>query len=200
MSYKQAGRTRAFDEATVLTGAMEAFRRHGYGGVSVRDLEVATGISSGSIYNAYADKHGLFDAAFRHYHRTVLVGRLDTHAPPEAGLSGLRDAFTTLLDEPGGGSFGCLITNSAVELADRPGPAGLVQQSLAVLRDVFTQRLQAAHEQGLLPTSVDPATAALHLLALYQGLLVLIRSGYDRTSLHDLITAHFDVLEGPHVP
>ena len=200
MSYKPGGRTRAFDEATVLSGAMEAFRRRGFGGVSIRDLEVATGISSGSIYNAYGDKEGLFDAAFRHYHRTVLLGRLDAHAPPDAGLDGLREAFRTLLEEPGGGSFGCLITNSAVELAYRPGPAALVQQSLAVLRDVFTQRLVAARAQGVLAEPVAPATAALHLVALYQGLLVLIRSGYDRTSLRELVDAHFAALEGSHVP
>lgn len=200
MAYKPSGRTRAFDEDTVLSGAMEAFRRHGFGGVSVRDLEVATGISSGSIYNAYRDKDGLFDAAFRHYHRTVLLGRLDTHAPPAAGLDGLRRAFQTLLEEPDGGSFGCLITNSAVELADRPGPAALVQKSLAVLLDVFTERLAAADAQGVLAAAETPATAALHLLALYQGLLVLIRSGYDRAPLIDLIDAHFGALKGPRVP
>ena len=200
MSYKPRGRSRSFDEATVLSNAMEAFRRRGFTAVSIRDLEVATGLSSGSIYNAYGDKEGLFDAAFRHYHHTVLLGRLDAYARPEAGLKGLRETFVTLLDEPGGGSFGCLITNSAVELADRPGPSALVQQSLTLLRSVFTERLVAARAQGELAKAVDPATAALHLVALYQGLLVLVRSGYDRASLRELIDAHFAALKGSRVP
>ncbi|MGO8085290.1 TetR/AcrR family transcriptional regulator, partial [Rhizobium leguminosarum] len=33
------GRTREFDEEAVLKGAMQIFRKHGYQGASIRDLE-----------------------------------------------------------------------------------------------------------------------------------------------------------------
>ena len=68
------GRTREFDEEAVLKGAMHVFRKHGYQGASIRDLEEATGLKGGSIYHAFGDKAGLFDAAFRHYNRAVLEG------------------------------------------------------------------------------------------------------------------------------
>ena len=70
------GRTREFDEQAVLTGAMHIFRKQGYQAASIRDLEEATGLKGGSIYHAFGDKAGLFDAAFEHYHRTVLEGRI----------------------------------------------------------------------------------------------------------------------------
>ncbi|HST84560.1 MAG TPA: TetR/AcrR family transcriptional regulator [Kineosporiaceae bacterium] len=197
---RSSGRTRSFEEAEVLSGAMQAFRRHGYRGVSVRDLEVATGISVGSLYNAYGDKDGVFQAAFRHYNEVVLKGRLNRYAPAEAGLAGVREAFRTLLHEPDGGAFGCLITNSAVELGDQESPNALVLDALDVLRRTFTERLTAARLAGDLPESVHPESAALQLLALYQGVLVLVRGGYDSTALEQLINDHFNALEGNHAP
>src|SRR5579862_578601 len=110
------GRNRSYDEDAVLRGAMHVFRRKGYQAVSVRDLEAATGLKSGSIYNSFGDKAGLFDAAFAHYNEAVLKRRIDKFAPAERGLSGLRKLFLTLIQEPDGGSFGCLITNTVVEL------------------------------------------------------------------------------------
>src|SRR5260370_29305967 len=110
------GRTRSYDEETVLSGAMHAFRRKGYEAASIRDLEEATGLKLGSIYNSFGDKAGLFDAAFAHYNRAVLQARIDRYAAAEAGLNGLRKLFLSLLREPNRESFRCLVPNMAVEL------------------------------------------------------------------------------------
>src|SRR5260370_24243450 len=96
------GRTRSYDEETVLSGAMHAFRRKGYEAASIRDLEEATGLKAGSIYNSFGDKAGLFDAAFAHYNRVVLGGRIARYAPAVAGLGRLRDLFLSLLLQPNG--------------------------------------------------------------------------------------------------
>ena len=66
-------RSRSYDEHEVLAGAMQAFRRNGYAGVSIPDLEVATGLSAGSIYNSFGDKRGMFLAAFERYLRAVPI-------------------------------------------------------------------------------------------------------------------------------
>ena len=60
-------RSRSYDEDEVLARAMHAFRREGYAGISIPQLEAATGLSSGSIYNSFGDKRGIFFAAFEHY-------------------------------------------------------------------------------------------------------------------------------------
>jgi AcrR family transcriptional regulator len=190
------GRTRAYDEGAVLSGAMHAFRRKGYLGVSIRDLEQATGLKLGSIYNSYGDKEGLFRAAFAHYLDAVLRRRIADHAPMAAGLGGLRALFLSLLREPGGGSFGCLITNVAVELGgDGTCPAG-VDEGLRVLGDTFADRLKAARRDGGLGRDLDVRIAALKLLALYQGILVLVRAGHDKQALRRLINHEFKSLEG----
>jgi AcrR family transcriptional regulator len=190
------GRSREYDEEAVLTGAMHAFRQQGYAGASIRDLERATGLKAGSIYNSYGDKAGLFSAAFAHYNHAVLGRRITEHASAEAGLGGLRDLFRSLLHEPDGESFGCLITNTAVELgggSSAPPPG--VSDGLQTLAALFADRLDAAGRRGRLRADVQPGPAALVLLALYQGVLVLVRADWDPGELESLIDDAFDRLE-----
>jgi AcrR family transcriptional regulator len=170
---------------------MHAFRRAGYRGLSVRDLEEATSVSAGSLYHAYGDKAGLFDAAFRHYNQAVLEARIDRHAPVEAGVGGLRKLFLSLLHEPDGERFGCLITNTAIELGGHAPPHQRVSQGLAVLERTFSDRLARVVGPG-----ADDAVArrATRLIALYQGVLVLIRAGYDLSDVEKMINFEFDEL------
>lgn len=190
------GRSRSYDEEAVLSGAMHAFRRKGYQGVSVRDLEDATGLKMGSIYNSFGDKAGLFDAAFAHYNQVVLQRRIERHAPPAARLRGLRDLFVSLLREPGGTSLGCLITNSAVEFGGGDSSHHCIREGLGVLSDTFADRLSIARRDGALRNRVDPAAASVKLLALYQGVLVLMRAGHDKAALKRMIIEEFNDLEG----
>ena len=78
------GRTRTFDQAAVLTGAMMAFREHGFAGASIRDLERATGLSAGSLYNAFGDKEGLYISALENAYAQVRDGeaKLDVEGLP----------------------------------------------------------------------------------------------------------------------
>lgn len=188
-------RSRSFDEPTVLAGAMHVFRQVGFAATSIRDLERATGLSAGSLYNAYGDKGGLFDAAYAHYLEAVLRQRIERHAAPDAGLAGVRKLFTTLLSEPRGERFGCLITNSAIEF----GGAGDAREALAaagfeILRQALHQRLVDARRQGRVRAGIDPAVAAVKLVALYQGVLVMVRAGHDRAALRRAIDLEFDSL------
>ncbi|WP_163881608.1 TetR/AcrR family transcriptional regulator [Rhizobium laguerreae] len=189
------GRTREFDEEAVLKGAMHIFRKHGYQGASIRDLEEATGLKGGSIYHAFGDKAGLFDAAFGHYNRTVLEGRIERFAPPGSGLKGLRELFLSLLDEPDDGSLGCLITNMAVEFGGGADRHPRVEAALGLLRTTFRSRLT---EASTFVRDADGAKAdrtATRLLAFYQGLLVLIRGGEDKSGLRQAIEDEFNQLE-----
>ncbi|MBY5868668.1 TetR/AcrR family transcriptional regulator [Rhizobium leguminosarum] len=191
-------RPRSYDQSSVLNGAMHAFRRDGYQGVSIRDLEDATGLKVGSIYNSFGDKAGLFDAAFEHYNKTVLGGRIDRFAPAAVGIAGLRNLFTSLMHEPNGESYGCLITNSAVELDRDEHAYRHVRTGMDMLFKVFAERLLAAQQDGSLRAGTDPVLAATKLLALYQGLLVLVRAGRDKHTLERLVAAEFHQLENHH--
>ena len=189
-------RPRSFDEATVLSGAMHAFRRAGFAAISIRDLELATGLSAGSIYNSYGDKAGLFDAAFGHYLDAVLRRRIARYADPGKGLAGVRRLFVSLLEEPAGECHGCLITNSAVEFGiGTDARHSAVAAGFEILRQALAERLVAARKAEQLRDGIEPAIAAVKLIALYQGVLVLVRAGFDKRGLKQAIHLEFDSLE-----
>lgn len=190
-------RSRSYDEDVVLTRAMHAFRRDGYARISIPQLETATGLSSGSIYNSFGDKRGIFLAAFDHYLHAVLERRIAQFAKPETGLSGIRQLFLTLLREPDGETFGCLITNAAVEFrADREVAESAVLRGFGILERLFADRLAAAVRSGQLPKRFASKVGAVRLLALYQGVLVLVRGGYGLKAVRRAINQEFDHLEG----
>ena len=185
------GRRRAYDAAAVLTGAMHAFRRAGYEQASVRDLERATSLSAGSLYHAFGGKKGLFDAAFAHYNAAVLRARIERYAPAGSGVDGLEKLFSTLLEEPDGQRSGCLITNTAVEFGAEAVHPG-VRAGLAILEETFADRLGSLFRAAW--SDQEIAARATRLLALYQGVLVLVRGGHDLQRVRDMIASEFNAL------
>jgi AcrR family transcriptional regulator len=182
-------RGRTFDEGQVLDSAMHAFRRNGYAGVSIKQLEQATGLTSGSLYNAYGDKDGLFRAALGHYVESFVRARIASHAGAGATVEDLEALFLSVLQAPMNDGFGCLVTNSVVEFgAGASVASGGVDLALATVeagvRSVLTRELG--------PESAE--TAVGRLLLLYQGLLVLSRAGRTQ-SAEAAIRSEFDRLK-----
>jgi len=70
-----------------------------------------------------------------------------------------------------------------------------VGEGLRLLAGLFADRLESARQAGQLRGGIDPAVAALGLLALYQGVLVLVRADWDGQQIQALIDDAFDRLE-----
>ena len=75
--------TRQFDHDTVVDRAMMLFWRRGYGRTSIQDLEKATRLRRGSLYNTFGDKQGLFVAALKRYETTVGQERIKHLSNPD---------------------------------------------------------------------------------------------------------------------
>lgn len=186
------GRTKNFDEDAVLRTAMHAFRQYGFKAITIPDLVSLTGLSAGSIYHSYGDKVGLFNAAFELYLDQVLQGRITRHAEERRGINGVRQLFLTLLEEPNDEHFGCLITNSAIEFGDDDSVCkDCVQRGFDILLQALIQRLTQAYEAGRLRPGIAVLPCALKLVAFYQGILVMVRSGYEKAPLRSAIEQEF---------
>lgn len=182
-----------FDETEALTAAMHAFRRLGYSGVSIKTLEAETGLSSGSIYNSFGGKDAVFDRVMRHYNDTVVDKRIAEHLAYAKPTMGLIALFESLLDEPDDGAYGCLLTNCAIEFA------GSETAASAEIRRGFERLLLAFNAALMDARGADPNAVqriSLRLLAYYQGLLVLIRHGYDKAALRDTIKSEIKGIIG----
>lgn len=183
------GRNRSFDEDEVLDRAMHAFRRHGYDGLSIKRLEEETGLSSGSLYNAYGDKAGLYRAAMAYYVDGFVAGRIDAHAGPLAGLDDLEELFLSLFREPLTDGYGCLVTNAVLEFGAAGSP---VAPDVGRAFDLVASGMRA-----VLARQIGPERAAVEadrLFLLYQGILVLSRAGRLEEGFETAVRAQFDML------
>jgi len=190
-----------FDNDEVMRAAMQEFRQNGYAGTSIKSLERATGLSSGSLYNSFGGKDAIFCKVLSHYNNIVVRRRVSEHLEAKPSTEGIRSLFLSLLEGSEEQSHGCLLTNSAVEFGagDSIAQSG-VQEGLEVLENGF----QAAIDQLLTARNVKPgsllaqqhASSAAKLLALYQGILVLVRFGHNKEQLRTLINNEINQLKG----
>ncbi|MGG7507892.1 TetR/AcrR family transcriptional regulator [Plantibacter sp. YIM 135249] len=112
------GRTQEFDTVQAVQSARDVFWDRGYEATSLADLEAATGLGRSSLYHAFDNKRGLFDAAVQDYLDTVIRPRLrvlgaepDGHRGLTAYFGGIAQVIASLpADSP---RRGCLLLNSA---------------------------------------------------------------------------------------
>ena len=185
----RTGRPREFDEDAVVQAATELFWTNGYDATSVQDLVDGLGIQRGSIYGAFGDKRGLFLRALDRYITGVdaAFAALDGDGPVLPALRAVLMA--ALLSSPGDARRGCLLGNTAIELTAADQAAGeAVRTGFSHTEDAFRRALERAHESGELPDG-DAGAQARMLLALLQGLQVIVRTERDPARLSDAVDA-----------
>jgi TetR/AcrR family transcriptional regulator, transcriptional repressor for nem operon len=180
-------RQKSFDESVSLDRAMVLFWERGYERTSLKDLEVALGLTPPSIYNAFGNKQDLFIKVLERYLEAVVDQRLEqflrpnTH-PLDNVQSFLQSAVGYLVkDKP---RFGCLLTNTAIEAKVLKEPVSqIVGRGLNRIRDAFYSELMRAQSLGLLSKDRDIKGLSNWLLTCYQGLLVLARLNISEQQL-----------------
>jgi TetR/AcrR family transcriptional repressor of nem operon len=90
---------------------------------SIGDLEVQTGLDRSSLYNAFGNKHALFEAALRDYVESNIGARLVGLHQAGAGLDAIVTFFVGMAQafraDPTLAARGCLVVNSVAELGAR---------------------------------------------------------------------------------
>lgn len=182
---------------------MYRFWSTGFHSTSLDDLLEASGMHRGSFYRTFGDKRAAFDAAFALYVQRVaetdVFPALTSTGSPMTRLedlliarleAALGDARHAAGDRPG-----CLITNTATELAAHDDEASAqVSAALGGARDSIAALLRAAVEANEADPSLDTEAAADHLFTLLQGAIVMSRSGQSADRLHELLRRAIDVV------
>lgn len=181
---------KTFDIEETLGKAMMAFWRHGYEATSMQDLVDCTGVNRGSLYATYGDKRALFLAALRQYDEKVrrrLLADVEARLPPREAIRQVFLAFTAGAAEPGG-SRGCFLTNTALELAPHdPEIRRFVARTQAEVEAFFARLIANGKAAADIPPHVDPQRTASGLLASLIGLIVLTRSRPEQGLLHSIV-------------
>lgn len=177
-------RQREFDPEDALDKAMHQFWAKGYFDTSIRDLIARTGVNYYGLYDAFENKHGLFLAALDHYRDTVtaeIAGQINRPGPLAEALKQALEHTLDLLQTPDG-RVGCLMCNSAVEVAPHdPSVAARVRDHMALLRAAFADRLAAAQAHGELAADVKIEPLAEFLTTTVYSIGLLVRAGQDDT-------------------
>lgn len=191
-------RPREFDETAVLDAAVQRFWLHGYEATSVRDLATSMGITGPSLYNAFGDKRSLFCRALDRYLDVSLRDRIvrfeHSLAPPEA----LRAFFGEIIQRSVGDKDrkGCLLVNSAVEIASHDREIGrLVAKALEQAQSFFRRCVEAGQKDGTISAAQSAESLAQLLLSVLLGIRVLARSRPERTLLEGLIRPVLALME-----
>ncbi len=196
------GRPPTWTEAELLGAVMAVFRRKGFGHTSLLDIQEATGLHPGSIYKAYGSKDGIFLAALNAYNERVVARRVATYLDSaDRPLSGIRALFASTFESGEAKNPGCLLTTTAVEacLLD-PSARAAVSEGLNILEGGFQRALSRAQEGGDIPSSARVDDLAAQMLALYQGVLVLVRFGASPRKLTVITNLAMRSLEQPITP
>lgn len=190
-------RPKAFDPDEVLHKAMHAFWERGYEATSIQDLVACMGINRFSLYSTFGDKHQLFLAALERYRDQVVARLVADLERSDAGLGALRQFFTRLVEAfaSAQGWRGCLMTNTAVELAPHDPQAALqVQAHVVRLEEAFARVLLQAQQTHALAATHACGDLARFLTGAALGLGVLAKTAPGRPALEGYVSVVLSVL------
>ena len=186
-----------FEREVVLDRAMRAFWSRGYEATSIQHLVERTGIQRGSLYGAFGDKRALFLAAIEHYDRVMTAKLLATLDAPGSGLGAIRRFFRLKVDAAKERSRprGCLVTNSATELASRDRrTASRIGATLGRIEAAFHRAVIRGQQAGEIDPERDARALARFLTSSAQGLSVMAKASPERAPLEDIVKVTMEVV------
>lgn len=195
-SHAGVGRPREFDVEEALSAALKVFWRKGYDGASLTDLTEAMGITRPSLYCAFGNKEALFKKALDLYEREKLSfvdQALQAPTGREAIERFLNNACDLYAEDPG--TPGCMGVNSVLSCqgsASESVRQELIDRGLDV-QSRLRARLEQAKANGELGDA-DPATLALYIITVGQGIALQAGVGAKRQALKQVVATALEAV------
>lgn len=177
---------KSFDEDDIVEKAMTIFWEKGYEPASMADLIAGTGITRGSLYNAFGGKEQLFVKALQKYdkdNRRALLAELEAVDEPRRAIVMLFDRLVaeTVADTQ---KKGCFLVNTASDLAIHGEEVNcLVRNGLRELQAFFRRCIEVGQARQQIPLDLEPEATAKGLMAMVVAIRVLGRGVFDEAGL-----------------
>jgi G3E family GTPase/AcrR family transcriptional regulator len=180
-------RPREFDEGRAVEAAMRAFWDGGYEGTSTQELCEVTGLNRSSIYNTFTSKHELFTLALRRYTETVTGAQVELLEGEGAVREKVRTLLGQVIDDECGDRLGCLVVNTAVELARHDAEvAEQLRLDYGRRIDALRGAIDVGRGRGEISADTDSVVLAHFVAAQVSGLRLAARAGADRVALEGI--------------
>ena len=193
------GRPRGYDEAHVLSSLVSVFWKHGFQATTYEQLVQASGLHRQSLYQAFGDKDALYEKALQHYSQNVTQLSLDVLNADGSPLNNIRRWLLRLGNRANQCRTGCLLTNTAIELAPHDDRVRkLVVSELERVELALRSAVKQAINAGELAPECKPPELATYLLGIAQGLMVLARSGVAKKKLSSFVSTALQTVPRIH--
>lgn len=184
-------RLREFDEEKALDAAMQLFWEKGYAATSLSDLTAKMEIQKPSLYSAFGDKEGLFEAALRRY-TNLHAANIRTKLQNEQSVKeAIRTFFENMVEEEYKKEFskGCFCINTMVELAPHNEKFEvLTREHQMYLAVIFQELITKGIRSGELQSDLNAKAVAQTLVTSLIGLTVLMKSRPERSVIDNSVS------------
>lgn len=191
-------RLREFDEEKALDAAMQLFWEKGYAATSLSDLTAKMEIQRPSLYAAFGDKEGLFEAALRRYtnlHATSIRTKLQKE---QSVKESIRMFFENMVEEEykRESNKGCFCINTMVEIAPHNEKFEvLTREHQMYLSVIFQELIAKGIQSGELQSDVNAKALAQTLVTSLIGLTVLMKSRPERSAIDNSVCIILSLLK-----
>ncbi|MES5955721.1 TetR/AcrR family transcriptional regulator [Bacillus fungorum] len=184
-------RLREFDEEKALDAAMQLFWEKGYAATSLSELTAKMEIQKPSLYSAFGDKEGLFEAALRRY-TNLHAANIRTKLQNEQSVKeAIRTFFENMVEEEYKKDFskGCFCINTMVELAPHNEKFEvLTREHQMYLAVIFQELITKGIRSGELQNDLNAKALAQTLVTSLIGLTVLMKSRPERSIIDNSVS------------
>ncbi|MEO0980376.1 MAG: TetR/AcrR family transcriptional regulator [Pseudomonadota bacterium] len=190
-------RPRSYDSETLALRTLTAFWQGGYHATSMDDLVRATGVSRHGIYKEFGGKKDMFLSSFELYQKLVVSPAFEQVEQKDATLEDIAAYFErqiSLAEENGLPGPGCLVANSATEVAPHDADvARKVDAHSTRLRRGFASAIRNSAD-GISPRRSRQLAETMLVFA--TGLWAMSRVTSDARDLRRAVTTFLDMVEG----
>ncbi|MEC0128324.1 TetR/AcrR family transcriptional regulator [Paenibacillus pabuli] len=188
-------RSKEFEDNEVLEKAMKLFWEQGYEKTSISDLVEHMGIHRRSLYDTFGDKHTLFLKALDRFHDKLCDGLVGEVKRSKTATEALQLIFSSVICSVDDSPSGCMMVNSAVELAMRDADVDLKTTELFALSEqLFKDIIQWGQQSGEFSAEYSAEDQAEHLHAVYVGIRVMTRTSIRKEKLQHMADVSIKLL------
>lgn len=190
-------RSKEFEENAVLDKAMRLFWEQGYEKTSMTDLVEHMGIHRRSLYDTFGDKHQLFLKAMDRFGdkiNAVLAGAVKRS---KSAAEALQFIFDFMIDGEEDSPSGCLMVNSAVELAARDAVVDTkTTEAFNTLEKLLEEIIHWGQRDGEFTSNSNAGELAEYLHNVCVGLRAMARTSVAKEKLHRIANTSIKLIEG----
>ncbi|WP_214627064.1 TetR/AcrR family transcriptional regulator [Paenibacillus agaridevorans] len=189
-------RSKEFEESAVLDKAMRLFWQQGYEKTSMTDLVEHMGIHRRSLYDTFGDKHQLFLKAMDRFDNKISASLEGEVKRSKTAVEALQFIFELMIEGEEDSPPGCLMVNSAVELAARDADVDTKStEAFATAEQLLKDIIAWGQRDGQFTTDYEAGELAEYLHNAWVGLRVMARTSVSREKLHRIAQVSIKFLE-----